>query len=87
MNSVQRARVAGRVHSVRVQPGAAASVLECTIEDETGQLVVIFQGRRLVTGIEPGARLVVEGMVGQRQRRFAMTNPSYTILSDTGARR
>ena len=32
-------------------------------------------------GIEPGARLLVEGMVGERGRRTAMINPSYTILA------
>ena len=62
----QRARVAGRVRSVRVQPGAGVSSLECTLADGTGQIVLVFQGRRLVPGIEPGARLIAEGMVGER---------------------
>ena len=77
----QRARVAGRIRSVRVQPGAGVSSLEATLVDSTGQLLLVFQGRRLVPGIEPGAQLLVEGMVGERSRRTAMINPSYTILS------
>jgi amino acid transporter len=77
----QRARVAGRVRSVRVQPRAGISSLECTLVDDTGQMLLIFQGRRLVPGIEPGARLLAEGMVGERGRRLAMINPSYTILA------
>ncbi len=77
----QRARVAGRVRSVRVQPRAGISSLECTLVDDTGQLLLVFQGRRLVPGIEPGARLLAEGMVGERARRPAMINPSYTILA------
>ncbi|HUZ21397.1 MAG TPA: amino acid permease [Acidimicrobiales bacterium] len=77
----QRARVAGRIRSVRVQPGAGISSLEATLVDPTGQLLLVFQGRRLVPGIEPGARLLVEGMVGERTRRTAMINPSYTLLS------
>jgi amino acid transporter len=77
----QRARVAGRVRSVRVQPRAGISSLECTLVDDTGQLLLVFQGRRLVPGIEPGARLVAEGMVGEKGRRLAMINPSYTILA------
>jgi amino acid transporter len=81
----QRARVAGRVRSVRVQPRAGVSSLECTLVDQSGQLVLVFQGRRLVPGIEPGARLIAEGMVGERARRPAMINPAYTIIS-RGAR-
>ncbi len=76
----QRARVAGRVRSVRVQPGAGISSLECTLADATGHLLLVFQGRRLVPGIEPGARLVAEGMVGERNRQPAMINPRFTLL-------
>ncbi len=76
----QRARVAGRVRSVRVQAGAGVPSVECTIADESGQLMLVFQGRRRVPGIEPGARLLVEGMVGERARRAVMVNPLFTIL-------
>ena len=49
--------------------GVGLTSLECTISDGTGQLVLVFQGRRRVPGIEPGARLLVEGMVGERGKR------------------
>jgi hypothetical protein len=42
--------------------------------------MLIFQGRRRVPGIEPGARITAEGMVGERGRRTAMINPLFTIL-------
>ncbi len=77
----QHARVAGRVRSVRVQPRAGISSLECTLVDSSGQLLLVFQGRRLVPGIEPGAQLLVEGIIGERGKRNAMINPAYTILS------
>jgi amino acid transporter len=77
----QHARVAGRIRSVRVQPASGISSLECTLVDDTGQLLLIFQGRRVVPGIEPGTRLIVEGIVGERGRRTAMINPTYTILA------
>jgi amino acid transporter len=76
----QRARVSGRIRAVRVQAGAGVPSVECTMADDTGQLMLVFQGRRRVPGIEPGARLVVEGMVGERGRRVAMVNPLFTIL-------
>ena len=77
----QRMKVAGRVHSMRVQPAAGISSLEATIVDTTGSLVLIFQGRRLVPGIETGALLLAEGMVGERGGRTAMINPTYTIIA------
>ena len=83
LNARSRARVSGRVHSVRVQPGMGRSSLEVTLVDETGRLALIFQGRRLLPGVEPGSRLIVEGMVGIRGRRRTMTNPGYTLIHTT----
>ena len=80
----QRARVAGRIRSVRIQPAAGASSLECTLVDRTGQILLVFQGRRLVPGIEPGVHLIAEGMVGERGHRLAMINPGYTIIAAPG---
>ncbi|MGD0082582.1 MAG: amino acid permease [Acidimicrobiales bacterium] len=77
----QRGRVTGRVRSVKVQAGAGVPSVECALSDTTGQLMLVFQGRRHVPGIEPGARLVVEGMVGERGRHMVMINPLFTILS------
>jgi amino acid transporter len=77
----QRVRVAGRVRSVRVQPRAGTSNLECVIADHTGRLLLVFQGRRRIPGIQPGARLVVEGMVGDWSRRQAILNPDYQLIA------
>lgn len=77
----RRARVLGRVKSVRVQPGSSLTSVECTIADGSGQLVLHFQGRRSIPGIEPGTYLLVEGMVGERSGRPAMINPLYLILA------
>ncbi|HEX4175562.1 MAG TPA: amino acid permease, partial [Acidimicrobiales bacterium] len=50
----QRVRVAGRVKSVRVQPRAGTSNLECVLSDGTGGLLLVFQGRPKIAGIDPG---------------------------------
>lgn len=73
-------RVAGRVRSVRVQPWADVPALECTLVDATGGLTVVFLGRRKVPGIQPGAHLAAEGVVGDHHGRLAMLNPDYTLL-------
>ena len=76
-----RVRVAGRVRSVRVQPRAGTSNLECLLADDSGMLLLVFQGRRRIPGIQPGARLVVEGMVGDWSRRQAILNPDYELIA------
>jgi len=75
-----RAKVAGRVKAVRVQPWAGVATMECTLVDRTGQISVVFLGRKHIAGIQPGVRLVVEGMVGSRVGRLVMRNPEYRIL-------
>jgi amino acid transporter len=83
----QRAEVAGRIKSVRVQPRGGASNLECTLVDRTGAILLVFQGRPRIPGIEPGARLVAGGMVGAWGRRLAILNPDYELVGerDTGS--
>jgi len=77
----ERARVAGRVRSVRIQPLAGVPTLQCTLVDETGGLSVVFLGRRAIAGIQPGTRMVVEGMVGEHDGRLALLNPDYQLLT------
>lgn len=76
----QRVSVAGRVHSVRVPTRAATANLECTLSDGTGSILLVFQGRRQVPGIQQGAKLVAQGMVGDWMGRTAMLNPDYELL-------
>jgi hypothetical protein len=81
----QRVRVAGRVKSVRVQPRAGTQNLECVLSDGTGGLLLVFQGRPKIAGIDPGARLVAEGMVGAWGRRPAMLNPQFELVQGAPA--
>jgi hypothetical protein len=77
----KRARVAGRVRSMRIQPWAGVPTLECTLVDATGGVAVVFLGRRQVAGIHPGTCLVVEGMVGEHNGRLAILNPEYDFVT------
>jgi hypothetical protein len=72
--------VSGRITSVRVQPRAGVPTLDATIDDDTGQLVVTFLGRRHIGGIEPGRRIVDEGVIGASRGRARMLNPVYRLL-------
>jgi hypothetical protein len=77
----RRAVVAGRIRSLRVQTAKGASNLECVLTDDTGDLLLVFQGRPQIPGVEPGARLVAEGMVGAWQGKLAMLNPDYELVA------
>jgi hypothetical protein len=60
----QRVRLAGKIRSVRFPTGGGTANLECTLIDGTGAILLVFQGRRRIPGIQQGARLVAQGMVG-----------------------
>ncbi len=78
----QKARIAGRVTSVEVQPWRGAQVLSCTVADRTGSVVLVFT-RRDVPGVETGAQVVAEGTVGEHDGRLAMLNPLHEVLKRT----
>jgi amino acid transporter len=78
----QRARLAGKVHSLRVQPWGGTPALECTIVDATGGMTVVFLGRRAIPGIRTGVRLIVDGVVGEHHGRLAVLNPLYEIVPE-----
>ena len=75
----QRAKIAGRVTSVEVQPWRGAQVLSCTLVDRTGAMTLVFT-RRDVPGVETGAQLVAEGTIGEHEGRLAMLNPLHEVL-------
>jgi amino acid transporter len=79
-----RATLEGRIRSVYVGPVSGSPALEAELYDETGGITLVFLGRRSIPGIEPGAKLRVEGMVGETEGYLAMTNPSYRLLPREG---
>jgi hydrogenase maturation factor len=69
------------VHAVRVQAWGSTPSLELTLRDDTGSITVVFLGRRHVAGIEPGARMIVTGTVGEHGGLLAILNPLYELLA------
>ncbi|MBS2532057.1 amino acid permease [Catenulispora sp. NF23] len=76
----QRAAVQGRVRSVAVSPVKGSPALEAELYDASGGITLVFYGRRSIPGIEPGALMRVEGMVGEMEGHLAMANPTYKLL-------
>jgi RecG-like helicase len=74
-------RVAGEVSSVRIVPRAGAPSLEVTITDGSGYLTGVFWGRRHISGIRPGKRILFEGRAAPMGRTFRIVNPDYQLFA------
>jgi hypothetical protein len=74
--------IAGRVRAVRVQPWGGAPSLEATVTDGTGEVTLVFLGRRDVGGIRTGVMLTAEGIIAPDRRGPIMLNPIYTLLAN-----
>jgi hypothetical protein len=80
----ERATVQGKVRTVSVTPISGVPALRAELCDATGGIVLMFYGRRQIVGIEPGATLRVEGMVGSDGNRLAILNPLYELVRAPG---
>ena len=77
----QRAQVQGKVASIKTAPSGSAPVLEIELWDESGGITLQFLGRREIAGLEVGAELRAEGMVGEENGSLKILNPSYELLA------
>ncbi|HET6953081.1 MAG TPA: amino acid permease, partial [Acidimicrobiales bacterium] len=74
------AKVEGTVVTLRVDPTKGSLLLECVVDDGTGALSLVFNGRREVGGLDLGVHVRAEGMVATHRGRLAIFNPVYTLL-------
>ncbi len=58
---------------------------ECTVDDGTGRLDIVYLGRRAVAGLRTGVRIAVEGRAGLRGDRPVVWNPRYRLEPESGA--
>jgi hypothetical protein len=80
-----KATVEGKVRAVEIRPVEQNCVFECTVADATGVLTAMFYGRTHIPGVEPGARLRLDGKVSMREGGPAMINPAYQLLPKDSA--
>ncbi|MFM1986991.1 MAG: hypothetical protein RIS18_1208 [Actinomycetota bacterium] len=74
-------QVTGVIKSATVKPSSQVPSYEVEVFDGSGNLVVIWQGRKHVAGVEPGTRIEVEGRVTFLSGKPCLHNPVYKILS------
>jgi hypothetical protein len=86
ITAIRRARwrhhavVEGEVATVRLTPTPGGHLLEVVIDDGTGVLSLVFNGRRAISGMELGAHVRAEGTLATHRGRRAIFNPVYTLL-------
>jgi len=72
-----RAKVAGVVRRITVRPVEGYESLEALLSDGTGEVEVVWMGRRSIPGLSLGTRVVVDGVLGQQRGRLRMVNPTF----------
>lgn len=75
----QRVRVAGTLRTVTLRPRGGAPALEAELYDGSDVISLVWLGRRRIAGIEPGRKLVVNGLVSEQNGRKVIFNPRYDL--------
>lgn len=71
--------VTGRLKSVVYLPQGSVPTLEAELYDGSGSIVLVWLGRRQITGIEPGRTLTARGRIAEHQGRGVIYNPWYEL--------
>ena len=72
-----RVKLAGVVRRITVRPLEGHESLEAILSDGTGEVTVVWMGRRTIRGLSLGTRLVVEGLLAEQRGEDRMVNPSF----------
>jgi DNA/RNA endonuclease YhcR with UshA esterase domain len=75
----QRLVTTGVVHSAQEDPAAYGGSYVCVLKDGTGEVMLVFVGRRNVPGVVPGTVCRVEGTVREVEGRREVWNPRYWL--------
>ena len=73
--------VVGRLRSVTLRPDSAIPAVEADLYDGTGNLTLVFLGRRTIPGITPGRTLTAHGRPVVRDGVCSMVNPRYELAA------
>ncbi|PYC78715.1 DNA-binding protein [Streptomyces tateyamensis] len=72
-------RLIGTLRTVTLRPVGGAPALEAHLWDGTGEVVVIWLGRREIPGILSGRTIEVRGRLSRARGRRTLYNPAYEL--------
>jgi len=76
-----KVKLAGVVKRITVRPVEGYESLEALLTDGTGEVSVVWMGRRAIPGLTLGTKVVVEGVVGQQRAGLKMVNPTFEFAA------
>jgi hypothetical protein len=71
--------VTGTLRTVTLRPRAGVPALEAELFDGSAALDVVWLGRRSISGIEPGRRIIASGRISMNRGRPVLFNPKYEL--------
>jgi RecG-like helicase len=69
------------VRRITVRPLEGHESLEAILSDGTGEVTVVWMGRRAIRGLSLGTRLVVDGLLAEQRSGKRMVNPSFEFAA------
>jgi hypothetical protein len=81
----QVADVAGTLRTVTLRPRGAGLTMEADLYDGSGNITLIWLGRRDIPGIKPGRKIEVRGRVSRIKGELTIYNPDYELRSSPGS--
>ncbi len=76
--------VAGLLRAVQLRPRGTSVTMEAELWDGTGQVKLVWLGRRDIPGIQPGRKIVVHGRLTSVKGERTIFNPSYELQPGAG---
>ena len=78
----QRAKAAGVIQNIRIDPREGSGSIEASIIDGTGSMITKWLGRSAMEGVRLGMGLIVEGVAGVgTDGDLQFLNPEYELVS------
>ena len=81
----KRVRLAGDVRKITFRPAEPFDEFEVLLFDGSGEIRVVFLGRRSIPGVDVGSRLMVEGVVGEADGERRMLDPEFELVPPQAA--
>jgi hypothetical protein len=72
-----KVKLAGIVRRITVRPVEGFQSVEAVLWDGTGDVHAVWLGRRQVTGMTLGSRLILEGILGKERGVSRIVNPVF----------
>ena len=75
----ERVELQGTLRTVTLRPRGGVPALEAELYDGSGVVLLVWLGRRRITGIEPGRSIAVAGRIGFHDGHRVLYNPRYEL--------